>query len=222
MKGILLLIVSAIGICLPQCSFGQGTTYVSTLGGTPIGSAAIGADSWIAQPFFAGTNAAGYVLNSIQLQMTAASGSPTDFSVAIYSNPGNGPPGSSLAPLTGADPSLGGVFTYSAPNLLLQPRTEYSVVVTAATAIAQGAYYWSAVDSFGTVTSGSDRWFINDAYYSSVNGSSWTSVLRQDIFQLGINATPVPEPPACALWAAALACLSLWRRLHRSGEREPD
>jgi hypothetical protein len=213
MKRILLFIVSAVLICLPQWILGQGTTYVSTLGGTPIGSAAVGADSWIAQTFFAGTNAAGYFLNSIQLQMNSASGGPTGFSVAIYSNPGNHAPGSSLVALTGPEPSLGGVFTYGASNFLLQARTEYSVVVTAATLMAEGAYYWSAVDSLGTGIIGSERWNITDSYYSSANGSSWTNTIRQEMFQLAINATPVPEPSTFALWAAAIACLSLWRGL---------
>jgi hypothetical protein len=215
MKNALLLIVSAISLPLQQKVLAQGTMYVSTLGRTPVGSAQIGADAWIAQPFFTGTNAAGYVLNSIQLLMDAASGSPTGFSVAIYSNPGNGPPDSSLTPLAGPEPTLGGVLNYDGASFFLRPRTEYSVVLTASTPTAQGVYNWSAANSFGTNTTGpGDPWVIPDLYYSSVNGSSWTLRVREDIFQLAINGTPAPEPPAVALGvlASALVGLGCWRR----------
>ena len=219
MKTILLFIVSAVGICLPQSILGQGTTYVSTLPGTPIGSAAIGADSWNAQMFITGPNAGGYALDSIQLLMNAATASPSGFSVSVYSKTGDphsasdrDSPQNSLGSLAGADPAAGGLFTYSASSLELSPSTFYFVVATAASPISQGAYNWSAVDSFGRLTIGGDGWYIPDSYYSSVNGSSWTSTIRQDIFQLAINGRPVPEPSAFALCAAALALWILRQR----------
>jgi hypothetical protein len=104
--------------------------------------------------------------------MDAASGSPSGFNVSLYSyNNSNYGPGSSLGSLSGSDPSAGGVFSYVASGLTLSPATDYFIVLTAATPVAQGAYVWSAANGF---TQGSDQWAINDAYSSSPDGSSWT------------------------------------------------
>src|SRR5664280_720145 len=67
----------------------QGTLYVSNLGQTPTGSAAIGSDAWVAQTVFTGTNPGGYMLNSVHLLMNAASGTPSGFAVSIYSKTGD-------------------------------------------------------------------------------------------------------------------------------------
>jgi len=205
-------------LLLAQIASGQGTTYISNLGQPPIGSGAVGNDSWLAQPFTTGTNSFGYALDSVQLLMDAASGSPSGFTASIYSSPGNGAPGSNLGSLTGSDPAAGGLFSYAASGLVLSPGTYYFVVVTAATPIAQGAYQWSAADSFGRIFKApGDPWTIPDGYYSSTNGSSWTSQARQNIFQFAVNGTGVPEPTVYSLAALGLTLLGLrWRRHFKS------
>jgi hypothetical protein len=70
----------------------QGTIYLSNLGETPVGSGAIGTDSWLAQYFAKGTNSPGYTPNSVRLLMNAAVGNSSGFTAAIYSSPGNGAP----------------------------------------------------------------------------------------------------------------------------------
>src|SRR5271155_4572171 len=107
------IVVPAIGLLLPLVAEAQGSLYVSNLGQTPTGSAAIGSDSWIAQSIIAGTNADGYILNSIQLLMDPASGSPIGFNVSIYSSL-SGEPYDNIGNLVGSDPSAGGIFTYTA------------------------------------------------------------------------------------------------------------
>ncbi len=96
----------------------QGTLYVSNLSQTPTGSASIGNDARIAQSIVTGTNPGGYSLNSIQLLMDTASGSPNGFTVSIYSSL-NGLPYQNLGNLVGSIPSSGGVFAYTASGLEL-------------------------------------------------------------------------------------------------------
>lgn len=205
-------VVLGVELLLAPPAPAQGTIYVSSLGQTPVGTGEVGGDSWFAQPFFTGTNSAGYALNSVQLLMAAAQGSPNGFSVSVYSSPGNGAPGVDLESLSGADPAAGGVLSYSASGLMLSPMTSYCIVVTAATTIAQGAYQWSAADSFGRIiTAPGDPWIIPDGYYSSADGSSWTSQVRGNIFQLAIDGAPVPEPGFSSLIALGGLWL-LWRR----------
>jgi len=189
--------VLGVELLAAQIAPAQGTIYLSNLGETPVGSGAIGTDSWLAQYFTTGTNSTGYILNSVQLLMNAASGNPTGFGAAIYSSPGNGAPGINLGSLTGSDPAAGGLFTFASPGLTLLPSTFYFVVVTASSSTAQGAYSWSAADSMGrSFVAPGDPWTIPDAFYSSANGSTWTFNARQNVFQLAIdaNANPVPEP----------------------------
>ena len=164
-----------VGLMLPQFVQAQGTLYLSNLGQTTVGSMDIGSDAWIAQYFTTGTNPNGYIVNSIQLSMSSASGNPSGFTVSIYSSPGNGAPGTSLGSLSGSDPVTGGVYTYTTSGIVLSSSTFYFVVATSTTPIAQGAYHWNAANSFGEIyTSPGDPWTIQDAYYSSTDGSSWT------------------------------------------------
>jgi hypothetical protein len=186
-------LVLSVELFAPSFVQAQGTLYVSNLGQTPNGSEAIGSDSWLAQVFSTGTNSGGYVLNSVQLLMGAASGSPSGFSVSIY---GSLNPTNSLGNLSGPDPSAGGIFTYAASGLDLSPSTTYFVVVTAATPVAQGAYNWSAGTQY---TFGGNQWEIAATYFSSSDGLTWTGHGRSDAFQMAIYATAVPEPSVAGL-----------------------
>lgn len=198
-----------VWLLLPQFIHAQGTLYVSNLGQTPTDSASIGSDSWVAQQFYVlGADPNSYLLNSIQLLLNPASGSPIGFTVSIYST-SSGAPQNDLGSLSGsADPSPGGIYIYTASGITLSPGVNYYVVATAATPVAQGAYDWSAAN-FPTE---SGNWEINSVYYTSTDGSSWTSHLRGDVFQMAIYATAVPEPATLVLAGLGLACLSLRQR----------
>jgi hypothetical protein len=192
----------------------QGTIYLSNLGEAPVGNGPVGGDSWFAQPFVTGTNATGYSLNTVQLLMDAAVGSPSGFTAAIYSSPGDGPPIAYLGSLTGSDPAAGGIFSFASSGLVLSRSTYYSVVITAATPVSQGAYAWSAADSFGRIfVAPGDPWAIPDNYYSSTDGSSWTFNPRFNIFQLAIDATAnaVPEPGVSGLLVFGGMCFLCMR-----------
>jgi hypothetical protein len=202
-----IIIMFAVALVAPQMVQAQGTVYVSNLDQPSAGSIAVGSDSWVAGNFRTGTNSAGYVLNSVQLAMTDASGNPGGFTVMIYgsdNNPIGEMPGSSLGTLNGsANPSTADIYTYTpASSLTLSPGTFYYIVLTAGTSVANGAYEWSYDDAYSYNLI--DRWGGGIAFHSN-NGSlnSWrVSGGSSYHFPLyAINGTAVPEPGVCSLFA---------------------
>jgi hypothetical protein len=214
MKNIVSIILSAVGLLAPLLAPAQGTLYLSNLGQTSTGSAVVGSDSWIAQGFGTGTNAAGYTVNSVQLLMGAASGNPNGFSISIYSRSGNSPQ-NNLGSLVGPDPAASGVYTFTASGLILSPSTAYYVVVTAATSVAQGGYSWSAT-SGNSPTIRNDGW-LGGIYDFSTDGSNW-NYFRDQFFQFSITGTAVPEPSTSALACLVLVGLSLWQQKSRQSK----
>jgi hypothetical protein len=197
-----LIVLVLITLVARQITQAQGTTYVSTLGQSSSGGAPIGSDSWRAAAFRTGSNSGGYILDSVQIAMTGASGVPTGFTVMLYAGFF---PQSGLTSLSGsANPSTAGVYDYTPPSsLALAPRTYYNVVLTAGTPTANGAYGWStAVWSPGLFnqSGGWAGYFIGaSCNYTSTDGLAWY-VAESDpgLFQFAVNATPVPEPGVLA------------------------
>jgi hypothetical protein len=201
MKMQMLTIILSAELFVTYIVHAQGTLYVSNLNGTPIGSASIASDAWIAQEFSTGDDSSSYTLNSIQLLTDAASGTPSGFTVSLYTSV-NGVPGNDFDDLVGSNPLSGGIFTYTASDLTLSSLSEYFVVLTAATSQTQGSYTWSAVSSGST---GNDRWEIPPVYFTSDDGSSWAQGPRGDVFQMAITATAVPEAPIPLLLGFGIA-----------------
>jgi hypothetical protein len=208
MKKIIIIggvIVLAVALLAPTIVQAQGMTYLSNLGQPSAGSEAVGSDSWLAEAFQTGTNISGYSLNSVQLDMTDASGNPGGFTVMIYSN-GGAPegisPGSSLGILVGsANPTTSGIYTYTpAANFTLSPITDYFIVLTAGTVVANGDYKWSYAGTYSY--NPSDKWATvggySIAFYHSSDGLAWTGNLGT-YPQFALNATPIPEPSSLAL-----------------------
>ena len=204
---------------LLQTSHAQGTVYVSDLGQRSTNSAAVGSDSWLAIAFSTGTNAGGYQLNSIQLGLTNAVGSPSGFSVMLYSATMSGEAyvGSSLGTLNGSlNPVAGGVFTYSpASSLTLLPNTPYFIVLTASSPVATGAYEWSDTSAIPISYNERGGWqapfgIVRIDNYQSSNGSSWVSDYLYPEF--AITATAAPEPAADVLLGLGGLCIFV---LHR-------
>jgi hypothetical protein len=215
-KIILVAIIFSAELFAPMLVQAQGMLYVSNLGQNSSGGVAVGNDSWIAQLFVTGTSSSGYVLNSIQLLMDPASENPSSFTVSLYSPGGNAAPETFLGNLNGSsDPAAGGILTYSATGITLSPLTGYFVVVTASTSVANGAYYWSLADTDLDTTFGDSRWAIYELYGTSPNGSNWTEVAGQNIFQMAIYATAIPEPSAYLIFLGSGVLFYVRRTFHR-------
>ena len=210
MKKIILFALPALalGMLSPQIIQAQGTTYLSNLEQSSTGSQPVGSDSWLAVAFVPGTNAGGYVINSIQLTMSNASGNPSGFQVMLYrAGGGGGEPGALLGTLNGSlNPVTAGIYTYTPTATLTLPiRGIYDIVLTAGTAVADGAYQWSGVGM--NPFQGRDDWNTLGAaggfLTSSSNGSllSWIhNPLGSPFPQFAIDATAVPEPGVLSLF----------------------
>jgi hypothetical protein len=202
-KDILAILALALALSLPQAAQAQGTVYVSSLGLPSAGSGSAGSDSWLAADFETGTNAGGYLLNSVQLALTNASGNPSGFTAMIYNvNPNiiaGAAPGSSLGTLNGSlDPVASGIYTYiPASSLTLSPTTEYFIVLTAGTGVADGAYEWSYTSTHAPTLSGG--WYGDHILLSSSDGLRWGP--GPGYAQFAISATAVPEPSTLGLLA---------------------
>jgi len=212
MKGIINgVIVFAVALLAPQILQAQGTmTYLSNVDQASAGSFAVGSDSWLAVQFITGTNASGYLLDSIQLGMADATGSPSGFTVTLFSGGGTLPgPGHSLGTLDGSlNPVAGGIFTYAPTSTItLAGDKYYYIVLTAGTAVATGAYDLSyAGDNTYTRNGG---WLSYGRTLTSSDASSWSSI--GNYAQFSIEATPIPEPGVLALSGLG-GLLLLWHR----------
>jgi hypothetical protein len=209
-----LIITFTVALLVPQIVQAQGTTtYLSNLDLPSAGSLGVGSDSWYAALFITGTNSSGYTLDSIRLAMTDATGNPSGFTAMIYSAivGGGVNPGSSLGNLDGSlSPVAGGIFTYTpASNLTLSSSTTYFIVLTAGTAVANGAYDWSHAGTYSYNQSGGWQTFAN-ILHSSNGSSPWTYISSIDA-QFAINAIPIPEPGFLSLFGLG-GLAFLWHR----------
>ena len=193
------MLMLPIVVCclLTQTDQASAATVFSNLGQTGVGSLAIASDSWRAERFYTGTNADGYLLNSIQFQLGTAIGMPSGFSLAIYDRNAS-IPGNLLQSLVGSEPSGNGVFTFQSSGLALQPNSAYFIVATATTPLAAGSFQWE-------ITSWVDQTHVFDfsaggLLFESVDGHAWT-YSRPNNFLFAVDATAIPEPSALALLA---------------------
>jgi glycerol uptake facilitator-like aquaporin len=213
----ILIYILAVSLFAPQILQAQETTYLSNLGQLPVSSNPVGSDSWYGADFYTGTNGDGYILDSIQLAMTDATGNPSDFTVMLYSATGVAGiyPGNSLGTLTGSlNPTPASTYTYApAPSLSLSPSTEYFIVLTAGTAIAEGAYNWNYVGTYNYTQNGS--WNTDaDIFYSNNGGSTWNALASSGFgdAQFAITATAIPEPGVMWLLGICISILYRWTK----------
>jgi hypothetical protein len=196
-------IVFLIALLIPQITGAQGTVYVSGLSQTSTGSHSVGSDSWLAADFETGTNASGYVLNSVELALINASGNPNGFTAMLYTQVGEGGvnPGSSLGAFSGSsNPSTSDIYVYTAPpDFILSPNTFYNIVVTSQTLAGTGSYNWSD-STFPPNLSGG--WRVSYGVLYSNNGAitDWYAFPVSGYAQFSIDAISIPEPGVLSLF----------------------
>jgi len=198
-----IIVMLTLGLLTQQTNQAQGTvTYLSNLGRPSVGSIPVGNDSWWAASFRTGTNASGYTLDSIQLAMTDASGIPNEFTVMLYSFGIGAHPGTSLDTLDGSlNPMTGGIFVYTpSTSLVLSQFTSYFIVLTAGTAVVDGAYNWSYATGGYNHSGGWNAPVAGSGIdnFQSFDGVNWSYVSYFP--QFAINVTDVPEPGVLGLF----------------------
>ena len=193
----------------------QSQTFLSNLGESPGGSFAVSQSSWAAQAFnvgdnIVGTRNEGFQLNSIQVLMDAPIGNPSGFSLSIYDivTRDEGP-SRFIGSLVGTPPNTAGVFTFTASNITLGPKT-YWVVMTSSSPIAMGSYSWR--ESSSGNFEGADRWSPYPSHDFSSDGLTWT-INGNKPLQFAVYATAIPEPSSLVL--IGLSCSFLFTRLAR-------
>jgi hypothetical protein len=188
---------------------------VSNTGTPSTGSIAIGSDSWGAAFFRTGTNAAGYIVNSVQVLMSPEAGMPSDLVVSIYTYKSRFP-GTSLGSLTGVDPIGGGIYSYSTAGIALAASTDYFLVLTSMTPSSQGFFNWNTTTNASFNSDNS--WKIGFggrglAYLRSLDGINWSGLgSLTETTQFAINSTRAPEPSLSALLSLGLTGFGFWRR----------
>lgn len=176
----------------------QGTLYLSNLGSGSSGSLAVASDAWAAESFQAGFNyPEGYILNSIDLQMSNSSGNPSGFSISIWQPNRTQLLGDHIGNLSGIEPSAAGIFPYAPTSpISLAPSETYIIVATSLTSVAGGSYFWNQADSDSYSTA---VWPVPGSAFSSTDGMNWTRTTFKFPLQFAIYATPVPEPSMATL-----------------------
>jgi hypothetical protein len=194
------IIALAAILAVPFISQAQ-ETYLSSLGLASSGSYSVGSNSWVALGFETGSNNSGYLLNTVQLSLSSASGNSSGFTVMLYkcSPVGAIPYTSSLYTLSGAsDPESEGIYTYtSSSSISLQANTLYWIVVTSTTAISDGSY---ALNYSSTKSYNSSNGWTGGGIIISSTGNYLDSYTRYPAYGLfSLTATAVPEPGTLAL-----------------------
>ena len=214
-KGSMKYTLLVIGAMMPLLTEGQGTVFCSNILQTnfPAGRFSVASDSWIAQDFsWEGTSP--FTLVGVELLIDTASGSPSNFSVAIYTLGADGP-GEWLGNLRGdsdPNPQMVRTYFYYADGITLSPGSGFFVVMTSDTAAAQGAYQWFTAFKPGQFFNGSLR--LGTSYFDSSDGVSWSGHVDQDLGLIVVTGTPVPEPSSIMLLFCGVVSLLYfhWRR----------
>ena len=78
------ILASVFALLSPETLPAHGTTYLSNLNQPSVGSLAVGSNSWVASIFVVGNNPGGYILNSVELALSNATGDPSGLKAMIY------------------------------------------------------------------------------------------------------------------------------------------
>jgi len=184
-----------IGVFIPQSKgYAQGTMYISSLNYSTAGNLNVASNAWVSTWFQTGASPGGYTLDSIQLSMGAASGTPSSLRVMLW----DFRLAQSRLTLSGFDPTSSGVFTFSGSDFPLMPKTVYWFAVTSESPVSTGAFRWNYF-SPSSIVPGIDSW-RSGSYQTSPDGLNWSRSDNLGTLKFAVNATAVPEPSPLALF----------------------
>jgi hypothetical protein len=111
------------------------------------------------------------------------------------------------------NPTTAGIYIYTpASSLTLSPETQYFIVLTSGTTVANGAYEWGYANTSSYNPNGG--WNGGIAFGSSNGSSPWGAQggnPQFDFPEVAIDAIPIPEPGVLGLFGLGGLAL-LWHR----------
>ncbi|MCB1131528.1 MAG: PEP-CTERM sorting domain-containing protein [Verrucomicrobiae bacterium] len=207
----------------------HGALVVSNLDNAGSGSWIIGggntnpSDTPIANSFTTGPGA-GWTLDGLTLSLSEALTVSGSISIELFSD-NSGAPGTSLAVLSGPDPSGSSFtdYTYTpGGTVTLAAATTYWVVASGPLEGVFDTYAWERTSDTSESFAASG-WSIGDATYEATTGTSsatwgsWSVVSAGDPNLFSVSATAVPEPSGVMLVALSGGLLVTARRRRRPG-----
>jgi len=207
-----------VALALPGLPVGAEVILFDNLAaGSPNGSFGVKNTQWTAQSF--ATTTAGFILDEVSIRLWNQNGTSGNFEIQVWDALGaGGRPGAQVgaAVYTGLAENLGSSYgsllAVSGLNFTLAPDTSY-YLVAAGRNLADipddddpipGTLYWDATNA---VTS--------PAYVTGDSAANWNGPSSQNLY---MKVTAVPEPSACMMALAGLACggYTLFRRRKRA------
>ena len=159
----------------------------------------------LAGRFTTGSDAGGYTLASVTVNIHAVTGSPGAPTVSIYSTASNGEPGTSVTTLSGSAPTSAGNHTFTcSANCALAADTDYYVHLAADSATAGNFYSVSLTESYDQdLAPSGNGWALANGYrhYQSNSWIEYSEVLR---FKVTAVANPTLSASGVTEDAAAL------------------
>jgi len=191
----------------------QAAVIVSNLSETTNGAQGVGTalfdPIWASNGFTVGSNAAGYDLNSVTVSMADKVGSPSNFTLSIYSDDG-GEPDALLETLVGDNnPATAGLYSYTSTGLALSANTSYFLLAkTDDVAGLSDIFEWETTSSQNQTSP--DGWLIGDNGVLSTDlGNSWfTEPDNKQMFSIDATPSAVPVPAAVWLFGSGLIGLA--------------
>ena len=206
---------------------------------TPVGGGEIflNPDQGEAQAFVTGSDASGYALTNVQLEINTEGTPAGPMSVSIYtasegsvgSLASNGVLSGNAFPSTGSTFYTDGIYTWEPENgttVFLAPSTEYWIVASADTTanLSSEIYYeWNLSGTTPTATGG---WSAPTSWDASEDGgASWALVTFPSGVPLSFSVSATdfsaaPEPSTWALLLGGLGLLAFWRGHPRRAFRQ--
>ena len=193
--------VSTLLLMVASAHGQESITYLSCLSVPSGGSQAVASDYWLAQGFRTGTNASPYALESVELLMADASGTPGSLTVSLYDANSDFFPAQCLWTLSGSlNPVAAGVYGYTASGVVLAPRSFYFVVASGSLPSSTGSYAWQYTKNMVNPPFQRIGGWAWGYTLSSADGLVWGRNAPPGLPKFAVTATPVPEPSDLALF----------------------
>ena len=199
----LLALSGALALLLPGVGQAQVSdeALLSNVGQTThSGTLSVGSFD-ISQEFTTGSNGAGYLLGSIELDIAIVPNTPTDVTIELWSATSDTEPGASIATLTHSTGTWAtGLNTFNAPaGTELDADTEYFVYVSYS---GQATNLGISLTNSGSADAATTDWSIGHSYAHQDN--AWLQLPRRVKFRInGRNAVRPPAPRVTSVVVAS-------------------